>query len=117
MATLQFAGLGGPVVIPSTVGAVYTVPASTTVYIKTMIVHNTNTSAETVTIHVVPNSGGSVGTAAAANRIYNFALSGGESLTIELSFPITLTAQNDTIQAATTTASKVNILFLGSTAI
>lgn len=117
MATLQFTGLGGPVVVPSTVGAVYTVPASTTVYVKSFIVHNTNTTSETFNLHLVPNSGGSVGTASAANRLYNFVLQGGETIQIDLTFPITLTAQNDTFQASTTTANKVNILFLGSTAI
>lgn len=102
--------------IPATAGAVYTNAASTTTYIRGIILHNGNTTAETVILYNVPDSTGAVGTAATTNEFY-YEIMPAYSTTI-LDFPvpgIMLTATNDTIQADTTTASKVTIQLLGAT--
>ena len=100
--------------IPATTGVIYANPASTKTYIGGITLHNTHTSTEFVEIYVVPDSGGSVGTAALANRIIAVALAPNE--TINYPFPgdgISLTDTNDSLQADTNTASKVTILLSG----
>ena len=94
--------------IASSAAAIYTNAASETSFVKSIVVHNTNTTAENVKIHVVPDSGGSVGTAATSNLLYNFSLAA--DATIHLEFPgpgVVLKGTNDTVQAVTDTASKV----------
>ena len=103
--------------IASTAGSVYTNPAATTTYVKTLLIHNTNTTTEAIVINRVPNSGGSLGTAAASNRMYNFNLVANDTIELKFEGPgQILTAQNDAIFAVTTTASKVTITVMGFTA-
>lgn len=100
--------------IPSTVGSIYANPASTKTFISGFTVHNTNTTSETVEIHCVPDSTGSLGTAALTNRIWKETLAADE--TAVFSAPpdgIPLEDENDSIQAKTTTASKVTIILHG----
>ena len=102
--------------IPATVGVVYSNPASTTTYIRGIILHNGNTTAETVILYNVPDNAGVAGTPATTNEFY-YEIMPAYSTTI-LDFPtpgIILTATADTIQADTTTASKVTIQLLGAT--
>jgi hypothetical protein len=100
--------------IPSTVGAVYTNAASTKTFIKGIEVFNSNTINETVKIHSVPNSTGSVGTAGDTNQIIEIVLSPKEKFIYESPGDgRVLDGTNDTIQAVTTTASKVTIEFFG----
>ena len=49
-------------------------------------------------IYYVPNNGGSVGTASSINRIFNATVFAGETVMFEPSYPLVLTATNDTIQ-------------------
>lgn len=86
---------------------------STTTEIKGFVIFNGNTTAETVKFHNVPNSGGSVGTASSANQFYEYSLAAKATYIFDVPFPITLLANNDTIQASTTTASKVTVQVLG----
>ena len=98
--------------IASTAGAIRT--NSTTTEIKAFLIHNTNTTAETVKLYNVPNSGGSVGTASyTTNIFFNRSIAANETYLFDVPFPITLLANNDTIQASTTTANKVTIQVLG----
>ncbi len=99
--------------IASSAAAVYTNAASTKTYIKSFVLFNGNTLAETVKLYNVPDSGGSVGTAALSNQFAEFVLGSLETLMFDLPYPITITDTNDTIQATTTTASKVTIQLLG----
>jgi hypothetical protein len=94
--------------IASTAGAIYTNAASETSFIKSIVIHNTNTTTETVKIYVVPDSAGSVGTAAVSNLIYNLDIVANDTVHLEFPGPgIVLKGTNDTVQAVTTTASKV----------
>lgn len=103
--------------IASSAGSVYTNPAATTSYVKSLLIHNTNTTTEAIVINRVPNSGGSLGTAASSNRIFNFNLVANDTIEIKFEGPgQVLTATNDAIFASTTTASKVTITVMGFTA-
>lgn len=87
-------------------GAIFTATATTN--IKTIVLFNSNTTTETIKLYLVPNSGGSVGTAAASNQILSIALITGETFEFSPAYPFVLSASNDTVQAESTTANKVN---------
>lgn len=100
--------------IPSTAGSLYSNPASTKTFISGITVHNTNTTAETVQFYCVPDSAGSVGTAALTNRFWRVVLAADETAVYEApSDGIVLSDVNDSVQAVTTTASKVTVLLHG----
>ena len=110
---LQRTKLGNIQFISTSAGPVYTNPASTKTYIRGIIVFNSNASNETVNIYNVPASGGSVGVASTGNQFMSASLSNAQTLFLELPYVITLTDTNETIQASTTTASRVTIQILG----
>lgn len=101
--------------VPSTVGAVLTNPASTKTFVAGLSLFNTGTSTETVDLYVVPDSGGSVGTAANANFHGRFTVGAKASFDREFVFPLPLIDTNDTIQMVTTTGSTVTVFFYGDT--
>lgn len=109
----QYTRLADIQYVANSAGALYTNPASTKTYIKSFVLFNGNSSAETVKLYNVPNSGGSAGTAGAENQFAEIVLGALETLMFDLPYPITIIDQNDTIQAATTTASKVTVQLLG----
>ena len=56
--------------------AVYTVGAAQTAYIKSILIHNLDSSnTQNVFLHVVENSGGSVGTASSINQVAKLGVS------------------------------------------
>jgi hypothetical protein len=102
--------------IASSAGAVYTNPSDKISYIRSIVVHNTNTTAETVVLYNVPDSSGSVGTAAATNQFYKTDVAADTTIIFEFPVPgIILSDANDTIQATTTTGSVVTIQIAGAT--
>lgn len=102
--------------IPGTTAAVYTNPAATTTYIRLIVIHNANTTAETVILWNVPDNAGSVGTAGDTNRFFYKVMAPGETVILEFPAPgILLSATNDTIQGDTNTSSKVTIQIMGAT--
>ena len=104
-------------VAANSTGTVYTVASSKTAFIRSIIIHNRDNSATTnVKVHVVPNSGGSAGTAADANRILNINLEATDPYFAEFAFPITLSDNNDTIQVQNgNSTTAINVLILGDT--
>lgn len=109
----QFTRLADIQYVGSTAAAIYTNPASTKTYIKSLLLFNGNTTAETVKLYNVPNNGASAGTAGVGNQFAEFVLAAGETLMFDLPYPITIIDENDTMQASTTTASKVTVQLLG----
>jgi hypothetical protein len=107
--------LGDIQYIASTAGSIYANPASKKTYIKGFLLHNTNTTAETVKLYVVPDSASALGTATGAHLILNISLTANDTLLVEMPYTLTLTDQNDSVQAVTTTASKVTVLVFGDT--
>lgn len=99
--------------IASSVGSIYANPSSTDSFVRGFLLHNTNTTSETVDIHWVPDSAGSLGTASAANRIFRVILAPSETLILEIPFSLVLLDTNEAIFATTTTASKVACAVIG----
>ena len=65
-------------------------------------------------VHVVPNSGGSAGTASSVTRIARLGISTEDTYFFENAYPITLTSNGDSIQIYNeNTADAVNVLVLG----
>lgn len=111
-------GLGFPVSCSANATTtVYANPATTTAYIRSLLLHNrSSTDVVSMSIHLVQNSTGAVGSVADSNRIARIALQPFDSYFLELAFPITLTATNDAIRAVnhnTTAGQDANILILG----
>lgn len=114
----QFTRLADIQYVSNTAGSVYSNPASTTTYVKSFILFNGNTSTETVKLYNVPDNAGSVGTAvdagsASGNQFAEISIASKETIMFDLPYPITITDQNDSIQAVTTTATRVTIQLLG----
>lgn len=113
---LQYAKLGDIAYIATTAGSIYANPVSTKSYVKGLILFNGNTTTETVSIYVVPDSAASLGTAGVSNQVAELSVAAKETVLFPLSvegYPIVLTDQNDSVQASTTTSSKVTVLVLG----
>ena len=113
---LQKVGLGTVtrVGIGST-ATVLAVGSSKTCYIRSIICHNIDTvNSSTVKIHIVPNSGGSVGTASSINQLAQLSIQPTDTYFFELAYPITLASDNDAIRVYnSSTTDAVNVLILG----
>ena len=100
--------------IADSAGAVFTNPASTKSYVRLIVIHNTNTSTEIIELWNVPDDSG-VGTAADANKMNKISVLTNDTVNLEFSGPgLVLVDENDSIQAKTTTASKVTIQIHGA---
>lgn len=95
--------------------AVYTVGSAQTTYVRSLLLYNqSDTDIQTATVHVVPNSGGSAGTAVTGTRIARIGISTDDTYFFECAYPITLTANGDTIQVNNGgTDAAINVLVLG----
>jgi hypothetical protein len=102
--------------VASSAGALITNGSGEKRYIRGITLFNGNTTPETVKLYNVPDNALAVGTAGAANQFFEQELAAKETLILEWTYPITLEHENDTIQGATTTASKVTVQFHGSEA-
>lgn len=91
----------------------YANPASTKTLVKSIILYNFSASSINVTVHLVPDSSGSVGTAANGNQIFSKDLLTKESFEFAPSYPFMLIDENDTIQASASANTSANILILG----
>lgn len=124
---LAKANLGFPVVISAgTTATAYSVGSAQTAYIRSIVIYNSTVGtastdlAQTAQIYMVPNSGGSVGTATDGNRIARISLTANDTFFYEPQYPITLPSTGDSIQvfnegtfnlgAAT---NPINVLILG----
>lgn len=112
--TLQRIEMPDPAFVAATTPAAVYTHASGKSFIKGFELHNTNTTAENVQVYLVPpTGGGAVGTASAVHRKLNISLPANDSLYVVYPGYRTLTRANYTIQASTTTASKVTISVFG----
>lgn len=94
--------------------AVATNGSSQKTYVRLIVLHNTHTSGVQATLHIVPDSGGSVGTVAAANRFYSETLAVGDTREIAFALPgLLLTDLNDTIQGLASVAGVVTVQAYG----
>lgn len=96
--------------------AVYTVGAAQTAYIKSVLLHNLDSAAsQTVYLHVVQNSGGSVGTASSINQVARLGLPVSDTFFFEPAYPITLEATGDSLQVYNegVISNAINVMVLG----
>ena len=95
--------------------AVVTVGSAKTVYVRALEIHSLDSSnTANVQVHVVPNNGGSTGTASSITRIARLGISTHDTYFFENAYPITLTSNGDSIQIYNeNTADAVNVLVLG----
>jgi len=113
---LQKVGLGTVTrVALGTTAPVLTVGSAKTCYIRSIIIHNIDTTnSSTVKIHIVPVSGGSPGTASSINQLAQLSIQPTDTYFFELAYPITLSSDNDTIRVYnSSTTDAVNVLILG----
>ena len=94
---------------------VYVVGSSKTTYIKSFLIHSLNdTEVQTAEVYIVPNNSGAVGTASSVNRIAKLGIGTADTYFFECTYPITLVANNDTIQVKNTQGSDaINVIVLG----
>ena len=102
-------------VASATTTAVVTVGSAKTVYVRALEIHSLDSSnTANVQVHVVPNNGGSEGTASSTTRIARLGISTEDTYFFENAYPITLTANGDSIQIYNeNTNDAVNVLVLG----
>ena len=97
--------------------AVYTVGSAKTAYVKAVLLHNLSQSdVQNTRIHVVPNSGGSAGSATSTTQVARIGVGTDDTFFFEPAYPITLVANGDTIQVeneGTATTSALNVIVLG----
>jgi len=102
-------------VAAATTAVVYTVGSAKTAYIRALEIHSLDViNVVNVQVHVVPNSGGSAGTATSITRLARLGISTEDTYFFENAYPITLNSNGDTIQIYNeNTADAVNVLVLG----
>lgn len=95
--------------------AVYTVGSAQTTYVRSLILYNqSGSNAQNAKVYIVPNSGGSAGTAVTGNQIARIGISTDDTYFFEFAYPVTLTANGDTIQVQNEgTGAAINVLVLG----
>ena len=98
-----------------TTQVVYSVGSAKTAYVRALEIHSLDSSnLANVEVHVVPNSGGSPGTASSVTRIARLGISTEDTYFFENAYPITLTSNGDSIQIYNqNSADAVNVLVLG----
>ena len=102
-------------VAAATTTAVYTVGSAKTAYIRALEIHSLDASnTANVQVHVVPNNGGSAGTASSVTRIARLGISTEDTYFFENAYPITLNNNGDAVLIYNeNTTDAVNVLVLG----
>ena len=96
--------------------AVYTVGSAKTAYVKAVLLHNlSQDNSQNVRIHVVPNSGGSAGSATSTTQVARVGVGTDDTFFFEPAYPITLVSNGDTIQVENegSTVAALNVIVLG----
>lgn len=113
--TMQRGKLADIAYLAAAAGSIYANPAGTKTYVRAITLFNGNSTTETVNLYNVPDSAAALGVAGAGNMFLQQQLAAQETLIIEFPYPIVLADTNDSLQASTTTASKVTVMLHGDT--
>ena len=92
--------------------AVYTVGSAQTAYIKSVLIHNLDTSGtQNVVVDIVPNAG----TASSTTQVAKIGISTNDTFFFEPAYPITLSATGDSLQVYNegSATNSINVLVLG----
>lgn len=111
MGMLTQKNLKEPGYLTGSTTAIYTVPASTRGYVKSIILHNTHTSAtKQVTLHHVPSGG----VAGGGNTLFNLYIAPEETLMIDFQGGGVIMDTGDTIQGKADETSYVSCAIYGA---
>lgn len=99
--------------LAETTSNILTVNSSETVYLKTIIIHNTSANQETVFLHLVKNDAESLGVADSTNIVEEIILDSKETSEFSPSYPVVLTETNDAVFASCSTENVVNYFITG----
>jgi len=98
-----------PAYVGATAGSLIANPSGEITYVKSLYFFNNNTTDEVVTLYYVPNSANSLGAAAVTNKINVFTVPLAQAVDIAFEgLGFGMSGTNDSFQASTNTASKVN---------
>ena len=102
-------------ILAGAAATVYVVGSAKTSYIKSFLIHSlNNTATQNAEVYIVPNNSGAVGTASSVNRIAKLGIGTADTYFFECTYPITLVANNDTIQVKNTAGNdSINVIVLG----
>ena len=100
------------ITVSNVVEAIVTNASGATTLITGIYAYNSHGSAVTLTVYIVPNAAGSVGTAATGNTVFVQSLAAGEEYPIN-DIPILLDGTNDTLQMVASVANVVNVFCMG----
>ena len=91
-----------------------TVATNKKIYVKSIMAHApySGIASGTAQVYMVPNSGGSAGTASTTNQIFNADVYAGETILFEPSYPIVIDSTGDTVQVGTGSTT-INFLITG----
>ena len=97
-----------------TTAAAVTVASNKKIYVKSIMAFApyVGIASGTAQVYMVPNSGGSAGTANTTNQIFNVDVYAGETVLIEPSYPIVIDSTGDTVQVGTGLTT-INFLVTG----
>jgi len=117
MATYDFKMLTWPVWVTDSYAAYSTQSGAGKTQIHNIILHNTDTVTRTVSVHLIQNNAGSVGTPTTENRIGQFVLPANDTALwgLQGAAALVLDANNDTLQAIADVTEKVTIAVKGAT--
>jgi hypothetical protein len=101
--------------VPSTIAPVIEVTEYGRTYIKGFLLHNTTSSAVNIKIHVVPAADDLLGQPSILNQALDTDIPARDTLCFDLSYPVTLQAIGDSVQAVASVAEAVSITPLGIT--
>ena len=102
--------------VPSAIAPVIEITEYGRTYVKGFLLHNTTPSAVNIKIHVVPAVDDLLGQPSILNQVLDVDIPARDTLCFDLSYPVTLQAIGDSVQAVASVAEAVSITPLGITA-
>lgn len=100
--------------LSDTKSSLKSVGSSQTVYFKSLIFHNTDSSEQTIYLHFVPHDGSNnLGIANSTNIIVNQTLASNETFEFSPAYPVEMKSENDAVFANASNANVVNYLITG----
>jgi len=94
--------------LPTTVGALYTVPASTTAIIKSFVIFNTNAATQTVNVYITRSG-------STRRQLHQFSVLQNASVVVLANGETWALSTGDTIDGDTTTGTAVDYVITGAT--
>lgn len=85
--------------VPQSAGALYSNPPNAKSYLSSILIHNWGTVSRAVTLNIVPDVGGVLGTPSTGNQVAKIAVAATETVFIEPKYPFVLIDPADSLFA------------------